>query len=176
MSDAQSVLGRYAPGDGPEPLVEVRLLRFPLQLFEQARERHDELVREFALLAIRPPRSRPGHEVPVRLLELIQTLGREYAGVRERADATRDAAAARGDLTVDLTYRLPPSAARAIEHLHQLTDDADRFCRDEQLLTLAASPLEQRFRHWYLEQFTAQLGGAPPTPWEGPLTEPGQGG
>lgn len=171
MNDAHSVLGRYAPEEVPEPLVDISLRNFPLRLFAQARERHDELIREFALLAIHPPRSRPGHEVPGRLLELIQTLGRDYAGAGERADEVRDAALARGDLTVDLTYQLPPSAAPALERLHQLTDDADRFCHDEQLLTLAASELERRFRHWYLEQFTSQLRGGPATPWEGPLTD-----
>ena len=171
MNDAHSVLGRYAADDTSEALVEVRLLNFPLPLFLQARERHDGLVREFALLAIHPPQSRPGHEVPARLISLIETLGREYGGAADRADAVRDAAVERGDLSVDLTYHLPPSAATGLEHLHQLTDDADELCREEHLLTLPASALEQRFRHWYLEQFTAQLKGDPPTPWDGPLVD-----
>lgn len=172
MSDAHSVLGRYAPNDSPEPLIEVSLLNFPLQLFAQARERHDELVREFALVAMSPPQSRPGQHVPTRLLELIAALGQRYAGSADRADAVRDAALARGELSVDLHYKLPASAAPALDRLHQLTDDADTFCRSEQLLTLAATPLETRFRHWYLEQFTKQLEGGAATPWSGPLTDP----
>ena len=171
MNDTHSVLGRYAPDETEDPLIEVHLLGFPLRLFAQARERHDELVREFSLLAIHPPQSRPGHEVPTRLLELIQALGREYAGASDRADAVRDAALARGDLTVDLQYQLPASAAPALERLHQLTDDADRFCLEEKLLTLAASDLERQFRHWYLDQFTGQLRGEPATRWSGPLTD-----
>ena len=89
MSDTHSVLGRYAPEDSPEPLIEVRLLNFPLRLFAQARERHDELVREFALLAMSPPQSKPGQHVPTRLLELIAALGQRYAGSADRADAVQ---------------------------------------------------------------------------------------
>lgn len=171
MNDTHSVLGRYADDTSSELLVEVKLLNFPLPLFLQARERHDGLVREFALLAIHPPQSRPGHEVPARLLALIETLGREYGGAADRADAVRDAAIERGEQTVDLTYHLPPSAAAGLEHLHQLTDDADQLCREEHLLTLPASPLETRFRHWYLREFTCQLKGEPPSPWDGPLVD-----
>lgn len=55
-----SILGRYGPL-GDEDMVTVRLLNFPLQVFAAARQHHDELMREFALLAMRPPEDRPGH-------------------------------------------------------------------------------------------------------------------
>ena len=167
--DQRGVLGRYAPtATADEPTVEVRLLNFPLPLFLRARERHDELQREFALMAIRPPEARHGHEVPARLLELIDVLGRRYAGASDRSDAERDAAIERGEVSIDLTYRLPPSAGQALRQLDQLMEDADAFCRSEDLLTLAATPIETKFRRWYLEQFTVQLAGGEPTPWDGP--------
>jgi hypothetical protein len=172
--DERGVLGRYAPaGHADEPSVEVRLLNFPLPLFLHSRERHDELQREFTLMAIRPPEQRPGHEVPARLLELIDVLGRQYGGAADRSDADRDAAIERGEVSVDLTYELPPSAGPALRQLDQLMEDADAFCRSEDLLTLAATPTETRFRRWYLEQFMVQLAGGDPTPWDGP-THPDQ--
>jgi hypothetical protein len=167
--DARGVLGRYGAEDLPdEPAVEVRLLNFPLPLFVHSRERHDELLREFALMAMRPPESRPGHETPTRLLELIDVLGRRDGGVSDRSDAVRDAAIERGDATVDLTYELPPSAAASLRQLDQLMTDADEFCRSEDLLTLASTPTELAFRRWYLDQFMTQLAGGEATPWNGP--------
>lgn len=172
-SDADQVLGRYAPGPTDEELCTVRLLNFPVQLFAQAREHHDELLREFALLALRPPEDRPGHTVPRRLLDLIDTLGRRYSATGQNTDAARDAAIERGETTMDLSYDLPRSAGAALRHLHELMEEADGFCRSEQLLTLAASPLEREFRTWFIQQFVAQLDGAPPTPWSGPLRDDG---
>jgi hypothetical protein len=99
-----SILGRYGPPDDDD-MVTVRLLNFPLQVFAAVRQHHDDLLREFALLALRPPEDRPGHAVPTRLLTLIDTLGRRFGGVGDRADTAREAALARGQANVDLTYR-----------------------------------------------------------------------
>jgi hypothetical protein len=57
--DNRSILGRYAQADAGES-VTVRLLNFPLQVFAGVRQHHDELMREFALLALSPPQDRPG--------------------------------------------------------------------------------------------------------------------
>lgn len=171
--DLHGVLGRYAPSAVDDEAVDVQLLNFPLQVFVQAREHHDELIREFALLALSPPQDRPGRHVPARLLELVQSLGRDYAGVGDRTDAVRDSALERGELAIDLVYQVPPSAGPALQQLRTLMDDAEQFCLDEQLLTLAATPLERRFRQWYLDEFARQLAGGPPTPWAGPLNGDG---
>jgi hypothetical protein len=171
-ADVNPVLGRYG-GEvaGDEELVAVQLLNFPLQLFAQARQHHDELVREFALLAMRPPTEGDGRQVPARLVELIRILGGRYRASGERTDAVRDAALDRGDVAIDLTYHLPPSALETIQMLHSLMEDADRFCEQEQLLTLAATPIERAFRQWYLEQFTTQLAGGRPVPYDGPMRD-----
>jgi len=172
--EARSVLGRYvdAGGGGSEQLVEVRLLNFPLQLFDEARQHHDELMREFSLLALQSAENRP--EVPARLLELIDQLGRRYGASGERSDTVREQAIARGEAAMDLTYHLPPSAATAILTLHELMEAADEFCRTEQLLTVASTPAERDFREWYLDQFTSQLDGGEPVPWNGPMSNEDQ--
>ena len=147
-------------------LREVRLIGYPLALHARSTEHHEELMREFQLLAIDPPTSTPGHEVPTRLLDLIAELNSQYAGVSEAPDAERDAAAARGDESVDLVYQVPVDVVVACERLDALLDEADEFCRaGERLLTLATPPDAAALRRWYLGEFRRQLEGHAPTPW-----------
>lgn len=153
-------------------LVEVRLLGFPLQVFTAARLHHDELLREFALLALASADVADVRSLPARLVHLIDILGRRYAADTERSDAVRDEAAERGDAVIDLTYRLPPSAAESVRQLNALLDEADEFCRSEQLLTLAATQVERDFRSWFLSEFENQFNGEAPTRWTGPQSVP----
>jgi hypothetical protein len=166
--DPPAILGRYLQPGGDRQ-VTVTLLNFPLQVFAVARQHHDELLREFALLALQPPRDASARTLPAELLDLIDTLGRRYGGVGDRADTARDAALARGELSMDLSYQVPASVGPAMSELHQLMEAADAFCQDEQLLTLAATPVERRFRQWFTEQFISQAADAEPVPWDGPL-------
>ncbi|MDQ1714673.1 MAG: hypothetical protein QOC60_618, partial [Frankiaceae bacterium] len=50
------------------PLVDVRVLGFPLDLQQVSNAWHDELLREFALVALS---SDDGAQVPRQLLELV---------------------------------------------------------------------------------------------------------
>ncbi|HEU5033503.1 MAG TPA: hypothetical protein VFT62_01965 [Mycobacteriales bacterium] len=172
-SDSHAVLGRYDPDrpQGDSELVTVQLLNFPLQLFAQSREHHDELLREFALIALDPQPPDSHRAVPGRLLELIEVLGRQYGGASDRMDSAREAAVERGELAMDLSYHVPRSIGAAMTHLNELMEAADEFCRSEQLLTLAATPLERAFRVWFIEEFVRQAAGAPPRPWDGPATQ-----
>jgi hypothetical protein len=141
----------------------------PIALFLRSREHHDELVREFTLMAIRTNSSaQPGPALPPRLRELVDILGRRFGASTSRADMERDAAIERGDATVDLTYHVPASFAAEVVMLSQLMDDADDFCRMEKLLTLPRDPNMVAFGHWYNNEFLRQINGLPPTPWNGP--------
>jgi hypothetical protein len=161
-----SPLGRYDSRRDEHDLHEVRLLGLPVRLMLASRERHDELMREFALLALGGPgRS----DVPARLVELIQILGVRYGGATARPDEVVDQAAARGDSTVDLTYVVPAHVVEAADVLDALMAEADEFCRAEQLLTLARDETMVAFAAWYLDQFRRQIAGEPPEPWRGPL-------
>lgn len=143
-------------------LHEVRLLGFPIALHKRSTEHHEELMREFQLLAIDPE---PRKDVPRKLVELVAELTQSYGGLTSGTDAERDAAAERGEETVDLTYRIPAAAAEAAVRLDRMLDEADEFCRSDQLLTLAAPEETVAFRKWYLGEFPAQVAGAAPTPW-----------
>lgn len=148
-------------------LHEVRIVGFPLDVQARAQEQHAELMREFALLEISAPMVRNGEAVPVRLLALIEKLSHSYGTIGSGADAERDAAAQRGDSTVDLAYQVPESVAEACDALSQLLDEADEFCREgARLLTLAATDDLVAFRHWYLSEFARQVRGGAAISWQ----------
>jgi hypothetical protein len=159
-------LGRYEPDDAGT-LHEVRLLNVPLRILAAGREHHDEVMREFAMLALDENLSTS--HVPARMLELIDVLGRQYAAAAARPDAEVDAALDRGDTTIDLVYHVPAHVADAAEQLHALMTEADEFCRQQQLLALARPAIQAEFGRWYLDEFKRQIKGEPPRPWNGPL-------
>lgn len=176
---ARSVLGRYLSMDGAAPEVDgaavvpvtVRLLTFPLRVFLEAREHHDELLRELALLSLQRSSGQAGaRPLPPRLAQLIDRLGRRLGAAEERGHEARDTAIDRGDLAADLDYRITPAAVQDLVRLTLLLDDADRFCREGWLLTMPEAEPVTWFRRWYTDEFVRQLSGLPPTPWQGPLT------
>lgn len=146
--------------------VEVRILGLPLPAYEVAAEHMEELRREFALLAMRPPED-PAHGLPHRLTEVIAALTERYGDFTAGPDAERDDALAAGREAIDLTYRVPASAAAASRDLMELLDEADEYCRrGDHLLTLATPPVARAMRDWYLAEFVRQIeDGAPPLSW-----------
>lgn len=149
-----------------EALVDVQLLNTPLQLFARETVRHRELMREMALIAFSDEPAT--HHVPQKLTDLASEL-ESYRGVGAATDALRDAAIARGDAAIDLVYRLPPAVGPACVRLNELLDEAEQYCRSENLLTLAATPAGLELRRWYLNEIGNQINGLAPTPWTGPL-------
>ena len=99
-----SPFGRYDDSSGDDPLHEVRLLNTPVRLLAAGRQHHDELMHEFAVLAVS---LEDRTAVPVRMLDLIDTLGTRYGRAADRPDAVIDEAIARGDDSVDVTYQVP---------------------------------------------------------------------
>jgi hypothetical protein len=162
-----SPLGRYDDGASQQDRHDVQLLNLPVRVLIASRERHDELMREFALLALGGPAGRP--DIPDRLHELIETLGVRYGHAAARPDELVDAALARGEDTIDLTYSVPADVVAAADNLDALMREADEFCRTEHLLTLARSDVMVSFAEWYLDELRRQVAGQPPRPWDGPL-------
>lgn len=162
-----SPLGRYDDDTSPDELHDVQLLGTPVRILIASRERHDELMREFALLALGGPTGRP--DIPQRLLDLIEVLGVRYGNAAARPDELVDEAVARGDDTIDLSYTVPAHVVEAADRLDELMREADEFCRSEQLLTLARSEVMVEFADWYLDEFRRQVAGQPPRPWTGRL-------
>ena len=153
-------MGQGPPAGG---LVEVRLLRLPLEVWQRTQEHVDGLLREFALIA---------HDdeatvaTPRRLLALVQELTAGFGGFSEAQVVAMVDALERGETEIDLRYAVPPAAAGAAQQLGDMLDEADEYCRrGDHLLTLATPEEELRFRRWFISEFVDQLGGAPPTPW-----------
>jgi hypothetical protein len=161
-----SPLGRYGQTVADDTMHEVRLIAVPVRVMVAGREHHDELMREFALLALARSDIAP---VPTRLVELTQILGIRYGSATARPDEAVDAALTRGDDTIDLTYVVPAHVVDGADTLSALMAEADEFCRSEQLLTLERSPILADFAEWYLDEFRRQVKGEPPQPWSGPL-------
>ena len=164
-------LGRYSPDEDPQApsgLHEVTLVGVPVQLFLAARERHDELLREFSLLALSDEPRRA--DLPGRFLELIEILGVRYAGASDRPDRAIEQAASEGQPTVDLPYSVPAAVVEAAAELEHWLVMADEFCAAERLLTLPRGPAFKQLAGWYFDEFRRQVGGAPPQPWDGPLS------
>lgn len=142
----------------------VRLLELPVPLWAQSQEHHDELVREFTLIAGSDPAVE--HEIPARLTRLIAEVAGQYGQFGGGQQLALADAAAAGLDSLDLIFHVPPQVAGAARHLGELLEEADDYCRGgRHLLTLATPPELAAFRCWYLGEFSAQIGGAEPTSW-----------
>jgi hypothetical protein len=159
---------------GGDALIEVHLLQLPVPVWAKAQEQTAELQREMTLIAetlrgeaeAAEPTAAPRH-LPLRLISLIDSLTADFAGVSMRQDQELEDAASAGRAVIDdLVFHVPAAAAEASHVLGTMLDEADEYCRSGQhLLTLAADDEVVRFRHWYLEQFIAQIAGEPPVAW-----------
>jgi hypothetical protein len=148
-------------------LVRVELLEVPVPLWQRTQEHTDELIREFTLIASeRKYGDSEHHAVPHRLIALIDDLTAQYSAYSEANEQQLVEAAARGSQSLDLVYELPAGAGQAAEHLGQLLDEADEYCRRGQhLLTLATPDDQVAFRRWFLEEFSRQIAGEQPRRW-----------
>lgn len=147
---------------GPGPLVTVRLLQFPVDLWARADSETRDLLREFVLISIDQE-----HDVPRQLLALVNELQQGYGSMSTAQTARLEAARAAGeDVIAELTYEVPAEIGAGVLRLGQLLDEADEYCRrGEHLLSLASSQSAKAFREWFLEEFSRQLAGEEPIPW-----------
>lgn len=147
-------------------LVEVRMLGMPLGVRERSRQEGADLLREMALLQAGSGDRDDAHAVPARLLELARELDVTYGPYVSANLQEMDAALDRGEDSLDVVYRLPPSSVQFLEHLRGLLAEVEEYCRsDDYLLTLAPSGEVAAYREWSLEEVLRQLAGGPPLPW-----------
>jgi hypothetical protein len=149
-----------------EDLVVVELLRLPVPVHARAQEQAEALNREFRLISERRQQAPADDDVPARLQQLITVLTSRYSGLTTTQEDELEDAIAAGTPEIDLTFRVPPSAAEASVALGAMLDEADDYCRaGKHLLTLATPPDLVAYRRWYLGEFVRQVGGAAPRPW-----------
>jgi hypothetical protein len=157
-------------------LVTVRLIRIPLAVQMRSSQHFDELMREFTLITLDEAGdqvSASARPVPLRLRDLVEELTQEFGSFTTAVIQERDAAIARGDPEIDLTYHVPPAVADASRRLGDLLDEVDEFCRaGEHLITLETPPECKAFRRWYLGEFIEQVEqGREPRLWQDYVAE-----
>jgi hypothetical protein len=103
--------------------------------------------------------------VPGRLLSLIDELGASFLGAGRATEEAWDAAVEENRDTVDLHFRLPPEAGPAVLRYNQLLDEADKYCRRAELLTIAPTYEAVPVRSWAFGQIVSQCQGEAPKPW-----------
>lgn len=143
----------------------VVLRGYPVRLGNQVVEHIDEWMREFKLIALSREAGTARHEVPDRLLEMVDQLTRSYASELDEPTRRREEAAARGESTVDLEYPVRPETEQVIVGWQQMLLEVDEYCRREDLLTLQRTPEQVALQEWVTEEFLRQLEGRPPRPW-----------
>ena len=145
----------------------VVLLGYPVRVGALQQQHYDEVVREFQLLAISRPDKRA--HVPGRLLELVDLLTTRFRAELAEPQRLREAAALLGEPRVDLRYPVRPETREAVLAWDAMVREVDDYCRDGELLALAAPAEVVALREWSLGQFLSQLDGAEPQPWTGPI-------
>jgi hypothetical protein len=150
--------------------VTVHLRSLPVPLAAKARERSQQLLREFALLTadlIERRTAETEHEVPAKLLELVVALTQKLAELhQEPAERFEGAVAEGSDVIEDYSFDYPLDLAAATRAMADLFDEADQYCwtRDD-LLPLATPPDCAAYRRWVFAQVLDQLDGRSPVPW-----------
>lgn len=145
----------------------VVLLGYPVRLGAAQQQHHDEVVREFQLLALGDPSVRG--QVPGRLLDLVDVMARRYAAELAEPQRARDAALLAGWPRVDLRYPVRPGLREVVLAWDAMAREVDDYCRLGNLLALAAPPEVVALRTWVTGQFLRQLDGDEPQPWRGPV-------
>lgn len=169
-----------APGDGPEPgagsrvasgagpaptgTVTVRILGLPLDVYYEAEEHNDAVIRELTLI-VQSSEASDAHDVPRRLLALANDVHKAFAratpGLRAQVERARE----RGHERVDLELRVPTEGWQKLSTLATQLDELDRFCENGDMLTIASPPRLRRFRRWYANEVSRQVRGEPPSAW-----------
>lgn len=142
--------------------ISVRILRLPIDVYLEAEQHNDAVLRELDLVE---RSSRRGPQVPPRLLELASALRAVFSSATTSTRAQVEEALRNGLERVDLEIEVPAEGWQVLSELAVQLDEVDRFCEEATLLTLAASPRMRFFRHWYANQVASQARGEPPAPW-----------
>jgi anti-anti-sigma factor len=145
--------------------MELRLIDFPLDLFERSVQHTAALQRELDVIRVD---ERDPDRLPDRLAQLVNELDLRFVGYRaamDTIDALVRTQARYHDVVIPVAG-VPAEAALAVEQLRDLMDEVDRYCaQDGGLLTPPTPPEVLAFRRWLFDQVIGQLRGQSPTAW-----------
>ncbi len=164
-----------APAPGAVPVV---LQRMPATLWLAAREHHDALLRDMALLRLSADRAA---DLSVPDLAAVDAARAQVdAAVDTEVDQARERGAASVPLpqyhpgalpavppVMDLVLQVQRADVDAFAVLQDALDEAERLARADRLLVRPGLPEVVAVRDWACEQVIAQVAGSPPQPWPG---------
>jgi hypothetical protein len=149
-----------------EDLITVEIVGLPVDVQLEAQQQNDELTRELVLVAEQLRQEGDSAALPVRFVELVGALSTRYSMFTAEQEQQFRAAIGSGVDRLDMTYRVPRSAAAAAAHLGEVLDEVDDYCRRGKLLLTLATPARLvTYRRWFLDQFVSQAAGGPPVSW-----------
>jgi PAS domain S-box-containing protein len=169
-----------APEPAPVPdAVPVVLQRMPATLWLAAREHHDALLREMALLRVSAEQAADLSDADLAAVD------RARAQIDTAVDADLDRAREQGRAavplpqyhpgalpavppTMDLHLRVRPADGEAFAVLQDVLDEAEGLAGADRLLVRPGLPEVVAVRDWACEQVIAQVAGSPAAPWPGP--------
>ena len=172
---------RAAPVPDAVPVV---LQGMPATLWLAAREHHDALLRELALLRMSAERaadpSDPSDPSDADIAAVDAARARLDAAVDADLERARDAGVAVVPLPqyhpgalpavpprMDLHVQVPRTDADAFAVLQDVLDEAERLARADRLLVRPGLPEVVAVRDWACEQVIAQVAGSPAKAWPG---------
>ncbi|HET9077977.1 MAG TPA: SpoIIE family protein phosphatase [Acidimicrobiales bacterium] len=153
--DIEALLAAWSDEDLSPATYTVRLGAVSTDLLLSAKAHIDNVVRELTLM--REGEAVRGNSLPPDLEALVETVTVDFAAARSEIKRQAVAAAGRGDELTDLELHLPTSAADAGERYLVALDQADRYARASNLLTLAPPRVHRLFRQWYVGSLVDQL-------------------
>lgn len=131
-----------------------------MRLFLESQDHQHDLIKELKLIEIGDRFDLTAASLSHELASLIAEILERYAEVRSVTRQQALAALERGEESVTLVVPVRPGMAQALRDWLRLLEEADRFCQQGDLLTLAARPEVRALRHQYVDELTRQL--APP--------------
>ena len=146
---------------------EAVLRSFPLRVWHRQQDYTHDLLREFQLLT--SAGDTRAHAVPAKLLAVADEFLTKYGSLSTRLAEDRLAALRRGEVTIDSSVPLPAETPSLVASIRDLLVEVEDYCRNGDLLTLAAPADVTALREWTLSEMLRQFAGEPPTPWSGPV-------
>jgi hypothetical protein len=142
-------------------LVHVSMIGVPLDMWTQARNWFEGLLREFDVLA-----AGNGDTTPQELVDFVADVRERFSRFSEGSNAVLEEAYRRGAESADVELALPPEAAPVARQLWEQIVRAEEYCRRGDLLTLTPDEDLRRYVRWYLNEVADQLEGAEPRAWD----------
>lgn len=150
-------------------LVNAEIRGLPLRTFQDFQVHYRELRREVRLLALAHEADYPLATNLSHLFDTLDKVLREGIAI-DQLERTL----ASGHDSTDLHIAVPLTTVNSIDRFLELLDQADAFCREERLLTLARSPEQREFQQWFLSEIVRQHRGEEPSIWVDSVTDQGR--